>query len=120
MNFSIGFLFYDFYEKRYATNYMYPGCQRQPTLTSSSQSSKREKHLYPGEARQATNLGPLMFLPHQPKSLYCKLTILLSKVLLTLCAIQLGKLSPRRSPLPCPISLSKTYHMQTEYLSQEF
>lgn len=27
MNFSIGFLFYDFYEKRYAINYMYLGAR---------------------------------------------------------------------------------------------
>ena len=37
MHFSIGFLSYDFYEKRYATNYMYPGCQRQPTLKHPSE-----------------------------------------------------------------------------------
>ena len=37
MHFSIGFLSYDFYEKRYTTNYMYPGCQRQPTLKHPSE-----------------------------------------------------------------------------------
>ena len=37
MHFSIGFLFYDFCEKRYATNYMCPGCQRQPTLKHPSE-----------------------------------------------------------------------------------
>lgn len=37
MHFSIGFLSYDFYEKRYAINYMYPGRQRQPALKHPSE-----------------------------------------------------------------------------------